>query len=56
LEKQFQYNDSIKLIRNQVEKYETLVKEQIEKTERARQNNAEMKRLQQETDRLLQNP
>lgn len=34
LEQQFQYGNSIKIIRKQVEKYEKLVKEQVEKLER----------------------
>jgi hypothetical protein len=33
---QFQYSDSIKIIRRQVERYEELVKEQAEKVERAK--------------------
>jgi len=37
LERQFKYDDSIKIICKQVEKYEELVKEQAEKIERARQ-------------------
>ena len=39
LERQFQYNDSIKIIRKQVKKYEDLIKEQAEKMERAKKNN-----------------
>jgi hypothetical protein len=46
LEQQFQYSDSIKIIRNQVEKYEELVMEQAEKIERARRNNEEIETLQ----------
>jgi len=52
LERQFQYEDSIKIIRKQVEKYEELVKEQAEKLERARQNSEEMKILQKDLDKL----
>ena len=37
--------DSIKLIRKQVEQYERLIQEGIEKSERARLNNAEAERL-----------
>ncbi|MDR0630780.1 MAG: hypothetical protein LBF70_01995 [Holosporales bacterium] len=48
LEQQFQYSDSIKLIRKQVEKYEELVKEQAERIERAKQENKAVKRLQEE--------
>jgi hypothetical protein len=48
LERQFQYNDSIKIIRNQVEKYEELVREQAERMEQMKktikkQNNYKMK-------------
>jgi uncharacterized membrane protein YhiD involved in acid resistance len=45
LEHQFKYNDSIKIIRNQVEKYEELVKEQIERMERAKQDSKELENL-----------
>jgi 5-bromo-4-chloroindolyl phosphate hydrolysis protein len=38
LEQQFKYNDSIKIIRKQVETYEELVKEQAERLERAKWN------------------
>ncbi|MDR1584064.1 MAG: hypothetical protein LBS55_12575 [Prevotellaceae bacterium] len=48
LERQFKYNDSIKIVRKQVEKYEELVKEQAEKIERAKQENEAIKRLQKE--------
>ncbi|KAA6334501.1 hypothetical protein EZS27_017190 [termite gut metagenome] len=48
LERQFKYNDSIKIVRKQVEKYEELVKEQAEKIERAKQENEAIKRLQEE--------
>jgi len=48
LEKQFRYGDSIKIIRKQVEKYEELIKEQVEKLERARRNSEEAERLQDE--------
>jgi len=46
LEHQYQYNDSIKIIRKQVEKYEELVREQVEKMERARQNTDKANKLQ----------
>jgi hypothetical protein len=38
LENQFKQKDSIKIIRKQVEEYEELLREQIEKIERAKQN------------------
>ena len=49
LEHQFQYSDSIKIIRKQVDKYEELVKDQAERMERMKkdyriQNNYKMKR------------
>jgi len=40
-ERQFRNNDSIKIIRKQVEKYKELVKVQVEKLERAKQNSEE---------------
>jgi len=52
LEHQFQYSDSIKIIRKQVEKYEELVKEQAERMERVRQKNEETKKLQIEVKSL----
>ena len=52
LERQFQYGDSIKIIRKQVEKYEKLVKEQAERIERAKRNSEEMKTLQKDLERL----
>jgi hypothetical protein len=45
LERQFQYNDSIKIIRKQVERYEELVREQTERIERARKNSTEVEIL-----------
>jgi hypothetical protein len=45
LERQFQYGDSIRIIRKQVEKYEELVKEQAEKLERAKRERAEAEKL-----------
>jgi uncharacterized membrane protein YhiD involved in acid resistance len=47
LEQQFKYNDSIKIIRKQVEKYEELVKEQVERMERAKKENKELESLRQ---------
>ena len=38
LEHQFKNNDSIKIVRKQVERYEELVKEQVEELERTRQS------------------
>jgi hypothetical protein len=52
LEQQFQYGDSIKLIRKQVEKYEELVKAQAEKLERAKRDSEEAERLKNEVDSL----
>jgi len=52
LEHQFRYNDTIKIIRKQVEKYEELVKKQAEKLERARRNSEEAERLQREAESL----
>ena len=43
LEQQFRYSDSIQIVRNQVEKYEELVKEQAERLERVKRNNEELK-------------
>ena len=48
LERQFQYSDSIKIIRKQVEKYEELVREQAERIERAKRNSEETIKLQKE--------
>ena len=52
LERQFQYRESIKIIRHQVEKYEDLVKEQAERLERARRNNEEAEMLQKDLNSL----
>jgi hypothetical protein len=52
LEQQFKYNDSIKIICKQVEKYEVLVKEQAERIERARLNSEEAENLRQQTDEI----
>ncbi|GHU56559.1 hypothetical protein FACS189411_07500 [Bacteroidia bacterium] len=46
LDKQFEYRDSVAIIRKQVEKYEELVREQAERIERARQYAEEAERLQ----------
>jgi hypothetical protein len=45
LEQQFQYDDSIRIVRKQVEKYEELVKEQAERIERAKRDSDEAERL-----------
>jgi hypothetical protein len=52
LEQQFKYNDSIKIIREQVEKYEELVREQAERIKRARQNREEVKRLHEKAEQI----
>jgi hypothetical protein len=46
LEQQFKYNDSIKIIRKQVERYEELVKEHAEKLYRMENNSEEIEILQ----------
>jgi hypothetical protein len=45
LEWQFRHGDSIKILRNQVEQYEELVREQAERIERANANDKEMNEL-----------
>ena len=50
LERQFRNSDSIKIIRQQVEKYEDLVREQAERIERAKRNNEEANKLQREAE------
>jgi hypothetical protein len=50
LEQQFQYGDSIRIIRKQVEKYEELVKEQAERVERAKRDREEAERLRKEVE------
>ncbi|GHT35864.1 hypothetical protein AGMMS49574_26300 [Bacteroidia bacterium] len=52
LERQFKYNDSIKSIRKQVEKYEELVQEQAERIERAKRNSEEAENLRQQTNEI----
>ena len=54
LERQFQYGDSINIIRKQVEKYEELVKERAEKLERIKENKEQNTMIQKEIDRLKQ--
>jgi hypothetical protein len=52
LERQFQYDDSIKIIRKQVERYEELVKEQVERIKRAQFNESEAKRLEKQVESI----
>ncbi|KAA6303956.1 hypothetical protein EZS27_044403 [termite gut metagenome] len=52
LEKPFRYNDNIKIIRKQVDKYEELVREQAEQVERAKRNSEEAEKLQLEVESL----
>jgi hypothetical protein len=52
LERQFQYNDSIKIIRKQVEEYEELVKKQAQRIERTRQDGEEAEKIKNEAKRL----
>jgi hypothetical protein len=52
LERQFEYRDSVVIIRNQVEKYEQLVREQAEKIERAKQNAEKAEKLQREVEAI----
>lgn len=52
LERWFEYSDTIKIIRKNVERYEQLVREQAEKIERARQNVENAQQLQKEVDKL----
>jgi hypothetical protein len=55
LDRQFEYRDSITIVRKQVEKYERLVKEQAERIEWARQNTEEVEKLQREVEELKEN-
>jgi len=55
LEHQFQYGDSVKIIRKQVEKYEELVKEQAERMERMRNDYKDTEQLQKEAKALKNN-
>ncbi|MDR0384477.1 MAG: hypothetical protein LBH60_00190 [Prevotellaceae bacterium] len=52
LEKMFEYQDSIFLIRKQVGKYERLVKEQAEKLERANRDKEEAERLHKQKENI----
>ena len=55
LEQLFQNNDSIKIVRKQVERYEELVKEQAERLERDSENNKKISEIQQEVKGLKSN-
>jgi saccharopine dehydrogenase-like NADP-dependent oxidoreductase len=55
LERQFEYRDSITIIRKQVEKYEQLVKERIKKMERVKLNVEDVEKLQKEIKSLKRN-
>jgi hypothetical protein len=52
LQQQFQYSDSVRIIRNRIESFESLVREQAERMKRARLNEQENERLREETERL----
>ena len=52
LEQQFRYNDTVKIVRKHVEKYEELLKKQAEIIERAKRENSEAERLQREAESL----
>jgi len=55
LERVFDYEDSINLIRKQVEKYEELVKEQAERTVRMKKNYKDTEQLQNQVKSLKSN-
>jgi hypothetical protein len=52
LENLFEYQDSVAIVRTQVEKYEQLVKEQAERIERGKHNEKETDRLTKEIESL----
>jgi hypothetical protein len=52
LERRFKYNDSIKIIRKQVEKYEELIQEQAERLERVKRNRDEAEMLKDDAESL----
>jgi hypothetical protein len=52
LERQFKYNDSIKIIRKQVEKYEELVQKHAERLEKTKQGGESADRLQREIESM----
>ena len=55
LENQFEYGDSIKIIRKRVEKYEDLVRKQVENMERMRKDYQDTEQLQKEVKSLKNN-
>jgi hypothetical protein len=55
LERQFQNNDSIKIVRKQVERYEELVKEHAERIERDNESNKKISEIQQKVNSLKSN-
>ena len=55
LELQFQNNDSIKIVRKQVERYEELVREQAERMERDSENKKKISEIQIEVKGLKRN-
>jgi ABC-type microcin C transport system permease subunit YejE len=55
LEQQFKYNDSIKIIRKQIEKYEELVREQAERMERTKRENEEVEKIMKKAEILKGN-
>jgi hypothetical protein len=55
LERQFKYNDSIRIVRKQVEKYEELLKEQTEKMNRAKRENDKAIQINRKIDSLENN-
>jgi hypothetical protein len=52
LKQQFKNNDSIKIIRKQVEKYEELVKEQAERIERVKRSSEEVEKLHKQKENI----
>jgi uncharacterized protein YdcH (DUF465 family) len=55
IERQFQYGDSVQMVRKQVEEYEKLVREQAEKAARARRIAQENERLKNEIEQAKRN-
>jgi len=55
LERQFKYNDSIRIVRKQVGKYEELLKEQTEKMNRAKRENDKAIQINRKIDSLENN-
>ena len=52
LQQQFQHSDSIRIIRNRIERFDDLVREQAERMEKARVNEEEIERLRKETESI----